>query len=356
MKSYHTESQVIINKKCFLFTLGALLITSLFFLHPTLAQAIVPITVSIPPQKNIIKEIAGDLVDVHIMLPNGADPHTYEPKPRELRSLTNTKLYFTIGLPFEDVWLDKIIKSGGANLRVVPMHQNLARLENAPSHTISPEGLLEQHGSSHDSPVHRHGNNEHQNAATHPQHKDDAITAHEEHHNHSHHAGMADPHVWLSPMLVKHMANEVRKELIKIDPDNAITYRKNYAAYAQKLDALDRRIAEKLSNLPPSQRRFIVFHPAWSYFAHSYGLEEIPIELEGREPTPRQIMKVIDIAREEQLQTLFVQPQFSSRAAETIAKEINARLVTVDPLAEDWAATIEQLATIIAESAHQQAQ
>lgn len=287
----------------------------------TTCLAAIEVTVSIPPQKNLVERIGGEHVNVTVLLPFGADPHTFEPKPSQLRQIAKADMYIAIGMPFEDAWLHRLTDASegadGKGLTIVEMHKKL----------VSPE-----HGNQAVNPEHQ----EHQHAS----------------HDHSKCGGPNDPHRWLSPMLMKYMGMEVCKALIKADPENAPAYRTNYRKLAQELADLDAKLANLLSVIPEDHRRFMVFHPAWLYFANSYNLEEVAIEVDGREPTPQQLMKIIDTARHYDIKTIFIQPQFSKRAAQTIAQEIGngVQLVEADPLEEDWAHSIERLAEKIVES------
>lgn len=288
------------------------------------ADAPLQISVSIPPQKYFVERIGGDLVRTTVMVPPGADPHTYEPKPSQLRGLSGSRIYFSIGAPFEDAWLARIVAAAGPSLSVVPMHKGVTLLPAA-------------------APLH---NDEAEHAEGKEHHEDHH--AHADGHGHDH--GTTDPHVWLSPMLVRHMSLAIRDALAKADPAHAATYRANYDRFAADIDAMDKKFADLFAALPQDRRRFLVFHPSWNYFAHNYGLTELSIEVEGREPSPRQLRAIIDLARRERITTIFVQPQFSRRAAQTIATEIGARLVDADPLAEDWAANLERTAKALAQA------
>lgn len=288
------------------------------------ADAPLQISVSIPPQKYFVERIGGDLVRTTVMVPPGADPHTYEPKPSQLRGLSGSRIYFSIGAPFEDAWLARIVAAAGPSLSVVPMHKGVTLLPAAaPLHSDEAE--------------HAEGKEHHEDHH-----------AHADGHGHDH--GTTDPHVWLSPMLVRHMSLAIRDALAKADPAHAATYRANYDRFAADIDAMDKKFADLFAALPQDRRRFLVFHPSWNYFAHNYGLTELSIEVEGREPSPRQLRAIIDLARRERITTIFVQPQFSRRAAQTIATEIGARLVDADPLAEDWAANLERTAKALAQA------
>lgn len=288
------------------------------------ADAPLQVSVSIPPQKYFVERIGGDLVRTTVMVPPGADPHTYEPKPSQLRGLSGSRIYFSIGAPFEDAWLARIVAAAGPSLSVVPMHKGVTLLPAA-------------------APLH---NDETEHAEGKEHHEDHH--AHADGHGHDH--GTTDPHVWLSPMLVRHMSLAIRDALAKADPAHAATYRANYDRFAADIDAMDKKFADLFAALPQDRRRFLVFHPSWNYFAHNYGLTELSIEVEGREPSPRQLRAIIDLARRERITTIFVQPQFSRRAAQTIATEIGARLVDADPLAEDWAANLELTAKALAQA------
>lgn len=288
------------------------------------ADAPLQISVSIPPQKYFVERIGGDLVRTTVMVPPGADPHTYEPKPSQLRGLSGSRIYFSIGAPFEDAWLARIVAAAEPSLSVVPMHKGVTLLPAAaPLHSDEAE--------------HAEGKEHHEDHH-----------AHADGHGHDH--GTTDPHVWLSPMLVRHMSLAIRDALAKADPAHAATYRANYDRFAADIDAMDKKFADLFAALPQDRRRFLVFHPSWNYFAHNYGLTELSIEVEGREPSPRQLRAIIDLARRERITTIFVQPQFSRRAAQTIATEIGARLVDADPLAEDWAANLERTAKALAQA------
>lgn len=295
--------------------LGCLVSLSLYI--PCRAE--LSVTVSIAPQKNLVERIGGEHVNVDVLLPSDADPHTFEPKPSQLRKIAKTDLYIAIGLPFEDAWLHRLTDASrgtnGKGVTVVEMHTKL---------------LVPEHEGEHEE--HEHEGHEHH--------------AHESHQ----HGGPNDPHRWLSPMLMKFMGKDVCAALIKADPENAPAYRANYRKLAKELADLDAKLANLLGSIPAEKRRFMVFHPAWHYFAQSYGLEEVAIEVDGREPTPQQLIKIIDMARTQNITTIFIQPQFSKRAAETIAQEIGngVTLIEADPMVEDWELGITRLAEQIA--------
>lgn len=257
----------------------------------------VKVFVSIPPQKTFVERIGGEYVDVEFLVPPGASPATYEPRPRQMAALTEASLYFAIGVPFERVWLDRIAAANPA-MRIV--------------HT---EGAVER------MPMQAHGHHE-QGEEGHHHAEDD--------HDH----GIPDPHIWLAPPLVKTQARVIMEALSRLDPANSGHYSAQYELFTGELDTLDRRIREILT--PVKDGAFMVFHPSWGYFARTYGLEQMAIEIQGGEPSPRELSGLMEQAREHGVSTIFVQPQFSRKSAETIAGAIGAEVVVADPLARDW--------------------
>jgi len=157
-----------------------------------------------------------------------------------------------------------------------------------------------------------------------------------------------DPHVWLSPKLVRVQAEHIYRGLVKVDSASREVYERNKEAFLRELDALDEELARVLA--PVRGKRFMVLHPAWGYFARDYGLEELPIELEGKEPSARELAALVEAAKANRVEVVFVQPQMNPRAAEVLARQIGARVVTVDPLARDWAANLRTVARTLAEA------
>lgn len=179
-----------------------------------------------------------------------------------------------------------------------------------------------------------------------------ASTAHPDH-DHAPRTGAApaapvqpDPHVWTSPPLVKQQAATVRDTLVALRPAERARFEAGFAGYAAELDALDAELRRVLSG--KAQRRFMVFHPAWGYLASAYGLEQIPIEIEGKEPSPQALARIIDRAKVEGIRVVFVQKQFSRTAAEQVARAIGGEVVAIDPLAEDFVGNTRQVARALA--------
>lgn len=277
--------------------------------------------VSILPQKYFVQQIGGDLVRVEVMVPPGADPHTYEPKPSQMVALAKTRIYFAVGVNFEQTWLQKFSATNPA-MQIV--HTD-AGIEKIPM-------LAHSHDAEDEPTPAARGN--------HP-----ALGPPPAEHDHDH--GAMDPHIWLSPPLVKIQAKHIRDALVQADPGNAATYQANFERFSSELDALDAEL--KAAFAGKEGLEFIVFHPAWGYFAQAYGLQQTPIELEGKEPKPAQLKEIIKHAREHHIQVIFAQPQRSSRSAETIARAIGGKVVFADPLALDWAANLRRQAASLVE-------
>jgi zinc transport system substrate-binding protein len=267
-----------------------------------------PVTafVSIVPQKYFVEKIGGPLVDVSVMVVPGESPATYEPKPGQMVKLSRAELYFAIGVPFESVWLEKI---AGANpeMKIVDTQRFIGQR-----------------------PVKRH------------HHGEQRIPQHNAH-------GILDPHIWLSPPLVMLLARNILTALQEVDPVHREEYASNYKAFITQLVDLDEEIRELFHGIG-ERNQFMVYHPAWGYFADAYGLEQVPVELEGKEPKPAQVAQLIDTARARGIHVLFVQPQFSSRSARTIADAIDGTVVTADPLAADWDENLLRVARAIHEA------
>uniref|UniRef100_I2Q1W5 ABC-type metal ion transport system, periplasmic component/surface adhesin n=1 Tax=Desulfovibrio sp. U5L TaxID=596152 RepID=I2Q1W5_9BACT len=268
------------------------------------AQAKILAAVSIAPQAYILRQIAGDRVDTLVMVPAGADAHTYEPKPRQLADLGRAAVYFGVGMDFEKAWLPRFAATN-PKMAIV---QTDAGIEKIP--------MMAHH--------HEHGGEE--AAGQGPGHE-------EGHHDE---AGEPDPHVWLSPRLAKVLAASMRDALAKADPAGAAVYAAGYDRFAASCDALDADIRKMFADLPPGEHKFMVFHPSWGYFARDYGLTQEPIEQLGREPGPKVLAALVREAKEDGVKVIFVQPQMSARQAETIAQAIGGKVAALDPLAEDW--------------------
>jgi zinc transport system substrate-binding protein len=284
----------------------AVLGLALFLLIPAQAAAAdrLPVFVSIMPLKSFVEAVGGEHVDVAVMVGPGRSPATYEPTPKQMAKLASTRLYFRVGVPFEDVWIDRLM-ANNPDLTMIDLRDGLSLRE---FEADSP-------GEGHEDDGHGHGE--------------------------------LDPHVWTSPPLVKTMAGRIRDVLKELDPGRGADYDAGYGRFAAELDSLDRDIRRILG--AAASRRFMVFHPSWGYFAETYGLEQIPIEHQGKQPGAKRLAQIIRLAEQEKIGVIFVQEQFNTTTAESVAREIGARIVKVDPLAADYAANLRRTAAAFAE-------
>ncbi|KXS43352.1 MAG: periplasmic solute-binding protein [Methanolobus sp. T82-4] len=268
------------------------------------------VVVSILPEAEFVEQVAGDQVDLMVMVPPGADPHSYEVTPGQLRELSDADMYVKVGsgLSFENVWMDRLIE-------VNPDMMVVDASEGIQLRTMEAHAHEEEH----------EGEEEH----------DEAEEEHEEE------AGSKDPHVWTSPQEAQIMVENIYEGLVEIDPDNTELYTLNRDAYIGELQAADEQIKETLAGKEGST--FMVYHPSWGYFADDYGLEQEAVEIEGKEPSVQDMQRLIDTAREKNITVIFVQSGFSTTNAQTIAGEIDGEVVEVDPLAKDY---IDNLAKV----------
>lgn len=284
------------------FVVVLLLLASLVFsFRSEAATSKFKVTVSIAPQKELIEALGGDRVSVSVMVPYGADPHTYEPKPSQLVNLSRSSMYAKVGTPieFELVWMKRMTQLNPTML-VVDMSKGV---------TLLNVGEAEF--------GHSHG---------------DHLTE----------KPLMDPHIWLSPKNLKIGAQDVLEGLIQIDPAGKDYYRANKVDYCNKLDDIDKGIKELLGRL--KSRKFIVFHPSFGYFARDYGLVQVPIQIMGKDPTARDLKAVIDIAKKESIRVIFASPRFSTASAEAIASQIGGSVLLLDPLAENMLENLKNIA------------
>lgn len=276
------------------------------------AYANVNAVVSILPQKTFLKQIGGDKVNIALMVKPGNSPHAYEPKPSQMKDIAKADIYFSIGTEFEHIWLPKFANQN-KKMKIVSVAKGIKKM------------AMEEHG--------------HENHAKHDEHNED------EHEGHEHKS--TDPHIWTSPDNVKLIAKNFYKYLIKIDKENKDYYKQNLEKFIAKVNNTDKKIKEILKDTPKGTK-FMVFHPAWGYFAHQYGLEQIAIEAGGKNPKPKQLAMLIEEAKEEKVKAVFTAPEFSDKAAKVIAKEVNVPVIKVSPLNPKWSQNLQNLAKAIA--------
>lgn len=281
--------------------------------------------VSILPQQEIVNKIGGDTVEVSVLVEPGDSPHTYDPSPKEIMTVAAADVYFTLGLPFEKQISDKLKKATG--VRMFPMDSGIRRrhLEEEHKHDDDDTDGSEAH---HDNNLDAENNGGEQHATY-----DDE--SHEE----------QDPHIWLSPANLERMAENCYQGLSNLHPEKEAFYRSKKEAFIQELETIDKRIASILK--PFEGEPLFVYHAAFGYFAEYYGLEQKPVEIQGKQPTPKHITEIIREAKETGSKILFVQPQFDTKSAQKIAEAIGGAVVSIDPLAPDVLENLEQIATAI---------
>lgn len=246
----------------------------------------VQVFVSILPQAYFTEKVGGEHVQVSVLIPPGADPHTYEPTPQQMKDLADADLYLKLGtIEFEELWMNRITG-------------------------VNPEMLVVDTSQS--------------------------ITLIEE-----------DPHIWLSPALAKQQAYSIYQALSEVDAFHQPDYQHNLQAFQAEMDQLDLDIKEQLKTI--THRELLVFHPAWRYFCDEYNLQEIAIEKEGKEPTAQEMAQIINDARQKGIRAVIASPQHSTHEAEAVARDLGGEVIIVDPLARDYASNLRQVAHELAE-------
>ena len=274
------------------------------------------IVVSIAPQKYFVERIGGDFVNVIVLVKPEQNHETYEPTPQQLILISKSLVFFRIGVPFESTLIEKIASSN-KGLKIIDTRDRV------PLRKIESFQHMEKviHGS-----------------FTVPSGGETGINEHR-------HEGERDPHIWLDPLLVKIQAETIYRELAELDPGNGGFYRNNYEKFAKDLDGTDREIKKIFK--PLKQRKFVVFHPAWGYFADQYGLIQVPIEFEGKEPGQKELAFIIDFMKKERIKVIFIQKQFNMKSAVTIANAVGGKVIAIDHLSDDYLNNLISIAGII---------
>ena len=255
------------------------------------------LSVSILPQLYFVEQLAGELVEVNVMIPPGASPATYEPTVSQLGKLERSETYLRIGhVGFELSWMDKI-SSVNPGMKIVDLSRGIDLIE---------EMEEEEEG----------------------------------HRGHSH--GGVDPHIWLSAHNARIIASNLYEELLLMFPDHQDELSKRMEKFSLSLDSLHWAISTQLEGL--DNRSFMIYHPALTYFARDYGLHQYPLEIEGKSPSPAHLRHMVDLGRSQKISRIFIQDQFDRKNAEVLAGEIGAEIIQFDPLDPDW---MEQMLYIV---------
>ncbi len=255
------------------------------------------ITAGIPPVQYLAERIGGDLIQVQSLVEPGQSPHTYEPTPRQMTALAQSKLYLKIGIPFEDTIVQRFASSF-KNVKVVDLRQGIELIPSSDPDEVG------------------------QNGRANP-----------------------DPHIWLDPQNAMLIAKGICQALSAADPSNPSAYQNNLAAVLAELTTLNQTIAQQLH--PYQNRAFYVFHPDLGYFAKRYGLKQRAIEHEGKEPSPKQLSELVDAARKDKVQAILTQPQYSPQAAQAMASAIGGSVMQVNPLEKDYFKSLHTIADAI---------
>lgn len=269
------------------------------------------VAVSVPPQGYFVERIGGARVKVDVMIPPGYSHVDYPLTPRQIAALSRAQVYVAVGHPGFELERARILPFlERQDIQIVDMSRGMRLLDGAG------EGG-------------------------------------EDHGDHSHEGG--DPHVWVAPDTVAVAARNIAAALERIDPAHAAEYQANLQSFEADIAALDREIRAELA--PVQGERFMVYHPTWGYFAHSYGLEQVAIEAEGKEPSAQRLIHLIDDARREGVKVIFVQSGFPRKSAQIIADAIGGRVLVADPQAFDWMDNLRRVsrelsATLAKERAH----
>lgn len=250
----------------------------------------VNVVTTIAPLSDFILAVGGDRVEVTVLVPAGAEPHTYEPTPSQMKDVATADLYVMNGAGLE-FWMDKVL---GVN-------QNMVVIDSSEGAVILRESADE-----------------------------------------------LDPHIWVSLRNAATQVKNICTGLIQVDPENSDYYTKNRDEYLEKLKALDGELNQTFA--AKKDLTFIVYHPAWTYFARDYNLVQVPLLENEKEPGPKYLAGIIDLARENNITTIFVEPQYNPKSAEVVAREMKANIQVLDPLAQNYLENMRYAGREIAKS------
>jgi zinc transport system substrate-binding protein len=274
------------------------------------AEEQVRIAVSVLPLAGFAERVGGEHVAVEVVVGPGQSPHAYDPTPRQLESIAKCRAFFRVGVDFENALVPRLEKSF-RHVRIVDLR----------------EGVPLRRMSGAEATAHEHDGGHSEGCA--------------------HDAGAPDPHTWLSPLNAKTQSAHIASVLSALDPAHAETYQRNLAAFHAELDAVHAEITRALA--PLKGRDVFVYHPAFGYFLDAYGLKQAPVEIDGKEPTARQLSQLIDRAKAAGIKVIFVQPQFPTKSAEAVAQAIGGVVIPLDDLARDYVANLREIARRIQE-------
>ncbi len=250
----------------------------------------ITVAASIVPQETFVKKVGGDRVDIITMIPPGNSPANYAPSPQELTKFSEASIYFSMGVPADITNILPKAKDFNSDIKIVKLFKRVSK--------VYP-------------------------------HREFA-------------AGKRDPHIWLSPKRVQVMIQEIASELSKLDSENKKFYHENAEKYVKELKEVDKKIQKSLTNL--KTKAFIVYHPAFGYFADEYGLNMVAIEKGGKKATPKRLQEIIDLARKKNIKVIFYQAEVDSKQSQALAEELGGRTIKLDPLSADYIQNLQKMA------------
>ncbi len=293
------------------------------------AEAAKPVVaVSIIPQAYFVKRIAGEAVSTLILVGPGQSPHTYEPTPRQMEELSKAKAWIRLATEFDD----------RLSLKVATLYPNLSIVDGTLGVKFR---SLKEHEHEHE-----HGKEEEHKGDPSTDKKGAESTAAQQKVSHE---MERDRHTWLGREPAKILAAHVRDALIKIVPDKAGEFKKNHDAFVKEIDTLFDELKKDLA--PLKGKAIYVYHPAFGYFLDEFEIVQEAVETGGKEPNPQTLAQLIQKAKEDKVKVIFVQAQFPTQAAQTLARELNAQVVPLNPLAENWLENIRRMGEALVKAA-----
>jgi len=249
------------------------------------------ISVSVASIQWLVDQIGGEHVQTQSLTTTGDDPHTYEPSPSQMTAMAASELYFTAGVEFEEVWIPKFTDAN-SNLQVMDVSEGIERI-----------------------PIPNNSNDKR-----------------------SENKGL-DPHIWLSPVNMRLIANNIASILESKDPENAELYQSNLEKALSVTENIDNQLVQKLTQTKRLQ--FLIIHPSLGYFSNAYGLQMIPVEVDGQEPSPTQLAEILAASKAYGIQTLFTQTGTNPLNVQMLAEQAGIKtIIEIDPMAYDWPANM----------------
>lgn len=260
------------------------------------------VSVTIEPQRYFAEKIAGENFRINCVTPTGQSPETYDPSPMQMMQIEKSIAYLKIGyIGFESVWM-KTIEEQNPDMKIFDLSKGMSLIEN----------------------------------------DDDSHSQENGHHHH----GAIDPHIWTSTIGARTMVQNITDAFIELDPENKALYAQHYEEALQEIEDVKNEIEQILK--PVKGTSFIIYHPALTYFAKEFGLNQLCIELDGKEPSPAQLRDLVETASHSGAKVVFIQKEFDQKNAELIAKETGCRLVVINPLSYDWKEEMVNIAKVLA--------